>query len=286
MNPFEETPSAPVPLSVLILTFNEQSNIGRCLSALSGWADDLWVLDSFSADQTLEIVRRRAGVHLRQRAFDNYGSHVNWGLANLPFANDWILLLDADEAPSPELKQEIRTALEAGEGGFDGFYINRRVIFFGRWIKHCGWYPNWVLRLFRKGSGRCEDRKVNQQLLVQGRVGFLKHPLIHDDRRGLSAWIARHNQYSSWEAEERLALLRGKETGFKPKLLGTPPERKRFLKEKIYLRLPLKPLVWFLYLYIFRLGFLDGSAGLQLCLLQAVQEYHIALKMKGLWRES
>jgi len=275
----------PIPLSVLVLTLNEEVNIDHCLQALAGWAEEIWVLDSFSADRTLERIRRYPAVKLRQRRFDDYASHVNWALENLPFAHDWVLRLDADETPSEGLKAQIKRALQADGNGFDGFYVNRRVYFFGKWIRHCGWYPNWNLRLFRHRLGRCEDRKVNQHLILKGKAGYLDDDLIHDDRKGLVAWIARHNQYSSWEAQERWATLKGlKVFGFRGDFFGGPVERKRFLRDKIFLRLPLRPLFWFVYLYAIRLGFLDGWAGLHLCLLQGIQEYHICLKMAELER--
>lgn len=273
----------PLPLSVLVYTLNEEANIGRCLDHLVGWAADMWILDSFSVDRTLEIVRRYPGVTLRQRRFDDFSSHGNWALENLPFVHEWILILDADEAPSEELKREMEEVLEANGNGKDGFYLNRRVYFHGKWIKHCGWYPNWILRFFRRRLGRYEDRKVNQHIILQGTAGYLKSDLIHEDHRGLSAWIARHNQYSSWEAQERLASLTGcRGTGFQGNLFGGPVHRKRFLKEKVFLRLPFRPLVWFMYLYVIRLGFLDGRAGFHLCLLQGIHEYHISLKMREL----
>lgn len=277
------SPPQRTPLSVLILTLNEETNVAQCLKSLAGWAEEIWVLDSFSTDRTLEIVRSYPAVKLRQRKFDDYASHSNWALENLPFSHEWVLFLDADEVPSEELKREIARILELGGNGHDGFYLNRRVYFLGRWIRHCGWYPNWVLRLFRHRLGRYENRKVNQHLILQGKAGYLKEDLIHDDHRGLSAWITRHNQYSSWEAEERGALLKqGKNSGFPAKFWGGPIERKRFLKEKIFLRLPFKPVFFFFYLYGIRLGFLDGWAGFHLCLLQSIQEYHIYLKTREL----
>ena len=277
-------PSPPLaPLSVLVLTLNEETNIAHSLKGLTGWADEIWVLDSFSTDRTLEIVRSYPSVKLRQRAFDDYASHVNWGLDNLLFSHEWILLLDADETLSEELKREIAQTLRAQGEGCDGFYVNRRVYFLGRWIKHCGWYPNWVLRLFRHRLGRHENRKVNQHLILNGKAGYLKGDLVHDDHRGLSAWITRHNQYSSWEAEERWAFLtQGKSSGFRATFWGGPIQRKRFLKEKVFFRLPCKPVLFFFYLYCIRLGFLDGWAGFHLCLLQSIQEYHIYLKSKEL----
>ncbi len=267
------------PLSVLVTTYNQEANIARCLESVAGWAAEVCVLDSFSTDATTAIVGLYP-VTLRQRRFDDFASNKNWALEHLPWTHDWLLILDADEIIAPELQQEIREALRA-PGGSAGFYLNRRVYFLGRWLRHCGWYPNWNLRLFRHRLGRYESRKVHEHLILRGKAGYLKHDLIHDDRRGVAAWIDRHNRFSSLEAQERLALLRGKShSAFHGSLSGGPVERRRFLKERVFLWLPAKPILWFLYLYIFRLGFLDGCAGLHFCFLQAIQEYQVSLKMR------
>ena len=268
-----------VPLSVLVTTYNQEANIGRCLESVAGWAGEVWVLDSFSTDRTPEIVRGHR-VELRQRAFDDFASNKNWALDRLPWRHDWILILDADETVPEQLRREIERVARSGGDGHAGFYINRRVYFLGRWLRHCGWYPNWNLRLFRKGLGRYEDRKVHEHVVLNGKAGYLKGDLIHDDRRDLAAWIARQNQFTSLEAEERLALFRSnKRTGFRGSWCGGPVERKRFLKERIFLKLPAKPVWLFFYLYIAQRGFLDGRAGFHFCLLQAINEYQACLKM-------
>ena len=269
-------------LSVLITTYNQEANIGRCLDSVAGWASDIWVLDSFSTDKTLEIVRRTPA-QIRQRAFDDYASNKNWALDQLPWRHEWILILDADETVPAAFREEVDRLLEKNGSGCSGFYVNRRVYFMGRWLRHCGWYPNWNLRLFERKKGRYENRKVHEHLLLQGPAGRLKNDLIHDDRRGLEEWIGRHNRFSSLEAQERLSRLRSaKPAGLPAEFWGSPVERKRFLKDRVFLHLPAKPAVWFLYLFIFRLGFLDGQAGWTFCILQAVQEFHTGLKIREL----
>jgi len=271
-----------IPLSVLVTTYNQEANIAHCLESVIGWAGEVWVLDSHSTDRTLEILRRYP-VKVQQRTFDDFASNKNWALEHLPWAHAWVLILDADEAVPEGLRREMEETLRADGKGCSGFYLNRRVFFLGRWLKHCGWYPNWNLRLFRHPLGRYENRKVHEHLILQGKAGYLTQDLIHDDRRPLAEWIARHNQFSSSEAQERLALLRKtKETGFHGSLLGGPLERRRFLKEQVFLRLPAKPILWFLYLYIVQRGFLDGRAGFHFCLLQGIQEYQVSLKMEEL----
>ncbi|MBI3317977.1 MAG: glycosyltransferase family 2 protein [Candidatus Omnitrophica bacterium] len=271
-----------IPLSVLVTTFNQEANIASCLESVVGWAGQVWVLDSFSTDRTVEIVQRYP-VSLKQRPFDDFSSNKNWALDQIPWAHEWVLILDADEVVPEELKREIQGVLQGKGNNRPGFYLNRRVFFLGRWLRHCGWYPNWNLRLFRHRLGRYEKRKVHEHLILQGQAGYLSHDLIHEDRRGLAEWIARHNQFSSLEAQERLAALLGKKgTGFHGNLFGGEVERKRFLKEKVFLRLPAKPLLWFLYLYVIRWGFLDGRAGFHFCLLQGIQEYQVSLKVEEL----
>lgn len=271
-----------IPLSVLVTTLNQEANIARCLESVVGWAGEVWVLDSFSTDRTVEIVRHYP-VSFKQRSFDDFASNKNWALEQLPWAHEWVLILDADEVVPDPLKREIEEALRADGKGRAGFYLNRRVFFLGKWLKHCGWYPNWNLRFFRRSLGRYEDRKVHEHLILQGKAGYLGQDLIHDDQRPLAQWLARHNQFSSLEAQERLALLRKtKETGFHGSFFGGPIQRRRFLKEQVFLRLPAKSLLWFLYLYIVQRGFLDGRAGLHFCLLQGIQEYQVSLKMEEL----
>lgn len=268
------------PLSVLVTTLNQEANIRRCLESVVGWAGEIWVVDSFSTDRTLEMVGRYP-VKMKQRLFDDFASNKNWALDHLPWEYPWVLILDADELVPEPSKREIEQVVCSGASGFSGFYVNRRVYFLGRWLKHCGWYPNWNLRLFLHRSGRYENRKVHEHVVLQGRAGYLKEDLIHDDRRGLEEWIARHNQFSSLEAAERVNLLnRKKKTGFQASLWAGPVERRRFLKEHVYFHCPVRPVLYFFYLYLLRLGFLDGRAGLRFCILQAIQEYQVSLKMK------
>lgn len=268
-----------IPLSVLITTFNQEANIAQCLESVASWAGEVWVVDSHSSDQTLSIVQRFPA-KIRQWAFQGFAENKNRALEEIPWANEWVLILDADEFVPRPLRQEIEKTLWDNRHGCAGFYVNRRVYFMGRWLRHCGWYPNWNLRLFRHRLGRYEKRQVHEHVVLQGKAGYLRHDLIHDDHRGLTEWISRHNLFSSLEANERLQSLAGtEEGGFRGKLFGGPIERRRFLKERVFLGLPAKPVLWFLYLYLARLGFLDGRAGLRFCLLQGIQEYWTCLKL-------
>jgi glycosyltransferase involved in cell wall biosynthesis len=272
-----------VPLSVIVPTLDEELNLPECLASLR-WADQVFVVDSYSQDRTLEIAREY-GAHVVQHAFENYARQKNWALECLPLRHEWVLIVDADERVPPDLACEIESTIGSTE--YAGYYLNRRVIFLGRWIRHAGWYPSWNLRLFRHRLGRYEDRPVHEHVVLNGRVGYLRHDLLHLDRRPFSAFVDRHNRYSSFEAKARLTAERDRSgSRLSPKLLGSPVERKRFLRERVWPRLPFKPLVLFVYMYGVRRGFLDGRAGLTLCVFHACQEFVVGIKLDELRRSA
>ncbi len=266
-------------LSLLIPTFNEELNLPDCLASVRGWAEEVWVVDSFSTDRTVEIARE-AGVNVVQHNFEGYSRQKNWALESVPFRGEWVLILDADERVSPELAAEIGGIVEADGNGYDGFYLNRKLIFYGKWIRHCGWYPSWNLRLFRRGHGRYERREVHEHLLLDGKAGYCRYDLIHEDLRDMSFWIAKHNRYSSQEARELDRLRRGVSTaGLQASFFKGSLERKRFIKERIWPHLPGRAFLSFLYWYFFRLGFLDGKHGFLFCQMHAVFEQFTTAKL-------
>jgi len=258
----------PPTLSVLVLTHNEQLHIERCLSSVAGWVDEIFVVDSFSIDRTLEIARS-FGAHVVQHEFRYHAEQKNWALRNLPITGDWLLLLDADEWVPAELRDEILERLRADTGQYDGYWMRYRLIFYGRWIRHCGWYPTWILRLVRRSNARIEDRLLDEHALVDGNTGRLQHDLIHENKRDMADWIAKHNRYSS-----RAAAMTGEcsGAGIQSKFFGNQAQRKRYIKEKIWPHLPGRALLYFLYLYVLRLGFLDGQHGLVFCAMRGVFE--------------
>jgi len=275
----------PAGVSVLIPVKNEEANLPACLESVR-WADEVFVVDSQSSDATARVAES-AGAHVVPFRYRGTGpKKKNWSLANLPFRNEWVLIVDADERVPPELAREIQESVRRPDGP-DGYYLNRRLIFFGRWIRHCGWYPSWNLRLFRHRLGRYEtagagapnagDNEVHEHVLLQGTAGYLRHDLLHHDYKSLFHYLERHNRYSDWDArvyrELRLQPL------FAADRLEGPLRRKRFLK-RLWVRLPFRPLLFFLYMYVLRAGFLDGRAGLHFCLLAAIQQYHIGLKLR------
>lgn len=260
-------------ISVLILTLNEESNIGACLESVA-WSDDIVLLDSLSSDATCEIARSR-GARTLGRPFDNWSAHQNWAVNNIEFRHPWVLYLDADERCSPELREEVLARVRAAAPE-SAFRLRRKDYFMGRWLKHAQLYPTWLIRVFRPGRIRYE-RLVNPVAVVDGPVGELQGHLIHYPfSHGISHWIARHNRYSDMEALEAAKLREG---GGRRGELWTrdPNERRRALKD-IFFRLPARPALKFLYYYCWRCGFLDGRAGLSYASLQAMYEYMIACK--------
>ena len=268
-------------MTVLIPTHNEEKNLPEALAS-ARWADQIVVVDSFSTDTTMEIASA-ATPHVFQHAFENYSAQKNWALDTLPIEGDWVFILDADERFTQELEAEVRR-VAAGPDACDGYYVNRRFIFMGRWIRHCGWYPSWNLRLFRHGRARYDGRAVHEHMIVEGSVGYLQHDLVHEDRRGLDAFLARHNRYSTMEAMERLARLRGERIALTWKNLRDPVKRKRVIRERLWPWVPFKPAAFFFYMYVWRLGFLDGMPGFWFSVLQAIQEFHTNLKVRELRR--
>jgi glycosyltransferase involved in cell wall biosynthesis len=266
-----------VSVSVLILTLNEEINIGNCLESLS-WCEDVVVLDSHSTDATRAIASKW-GARVETRPFDNWSAHQNWAVSHIEFRHPWVLYLDADERCTFELRDEVlKKALARTPEA--AFRLRRKDIFMGRWLKHAQLYPTWFVRLFRPERIRYE-RLVNPVAVVDGPTGELDAHLMHYPfSHGVSHWIARHNRYSDLEAIEA-AKLRHDPAGTRARSGSVwskdPNERRRALKD-LFFQLPGRPLLKFGYYYAWRRGFLDGRAGLTYATLQAIYEYMIACK--------
>jgi glycosyltransferase involved in cell wall biosynthesis len=260
-------------VSVLILTLNEESNIGECLESLA-WSDDIVVLDSLSNDATCRIAQER-GARIVTRPFDNWSAHQNWAVSNIQFRHPWVLYLDADERCSAELRDEVLERAQP-QAPIAALRLRRKDYFMGRWLKHAQLYPTWLIRLFRPERIRYE-RLVNPIAVVDGAIGELQGHIIHYPfSHGIGHWIARHNRYSDMEALEATKVHDG--GGRHGGLWASDPnERRRALKD-IFFRLPARPVLKFLYYYCWRRGFLDGRAGLSYASLQAIYEYMISCK--------
>ena len=261
----------PIPVTVLVAAKNEEANLPRCLDAVR-FAERVVVLDSQSTDRTAEISERHGAEVVQFDYRGGYPKKRQWALETLDIGTEWVLLLDADEVVPLSLQEEIRAAV-ALSGGPDAYLITKGFHFMGRRFRFGGFSFQAVL-LFRTGRARFErlvedpaealDMEVHERVLVDGTLRALQTPLIHEDYKGLEAYIRRHNQYSTWEARLRASYLAGGDygqEGVRARLLGNAQERRRFLK-RIAIRTPLEPALWFAYHYLIRGGVLEGRPGL------------------------
>ena len=267
-------------ISILILTLNEETNIGACLDALAGF-DDVVVFDSLSKDRTKEIALAK-GARVVERPFDNWAAHQNWAMDNIQFRNPWVFYLDADERMTPELREEILAIARDQSRTEVAYYCGRKNFFLGKWIRHA-MPPGMIMRFFKPGRIRFE-RLVNPVPVIDGPHGYLRHYFEHYNfSKGLTEWFDKHNKYSLFEAMEGMKL-RARPVGLGALFSRDRFERRRALKELSF-RMPLRPLVKFLYMYVLKRGFLDGRAGYTYCKLQAMYEYMIVVKMRELARK-
>lgn len=271
-------------MSVIVPVRNEARNLPRCLESLRG-AGEVYVIDSHSTDDTAEI-GRCFGARVVQFCYQGgWPKKRQWALDTLPLAYDWILLLDADEALTPELAEEIRQAIR--RPGIDGYYIALGMHFLGRALRYGG-ARFYKLALFRRGTGQFEcrlreqnasmcDMEVHEHVMVSGPTAKLTHPLLHHNVESLSRYIQKHDEYSNWESR----VLLNRDANFETlpaSPFGTQAQRRRWLKRKLF-GLPGSPFMLFLYRFLVRLGFLDGIPGLIYCGFQGIQLFHTKAKI-------
>lgn len=274
-------PGAALSISTLILTLNEEVNIGACLDSLS-WCDDVVVLDSGSTDRTVSVARER-GARIVSRPFDNYAGQRNFGLASIDYRHHWVLMVDADERVPTDLAVEMRQAVAAADDDVAQFQFRRRDWLLGRWIRHSSGYPTWFGRLGRRGRVSVR-RPINEEYHAVGRVLSLSSHLDHHPfNKGFDEWIAKHNRYSTMEA--RLFEQRSAQPLTGSVFARDPVLRRKAIKDRVY-RLPGRPLLMFLALYLLRGGILEGRAGLTFCLLRAWYEFMIDCKRRELRRRA
>lgn len=254
-------------LTVIILTFNEERHISRCIKSAKKIATEVILIDSFSTDKTKEIALNLGATVYQNKWENSHAKQFNWALENCLITTEWTMRMDADEYLTNELTNEINDKLMNSSSEIGGFLIKRKVVFMNRWIKHGGYYPIFLLRIWRSGNGRLEDRSMDEHvILTEGRAVYLTNDLVDHNLNDLSWWIDKHNNYASREMMDLKALetSRGSDEKIRGALLGNQFTRKRWIKEKVYRYIPLffRPLCYYLYRYIFLLGFLDGRAGL------------------------
>lgn len=257
-------------VSVIILTFNEEKHIARCLTSLQLFTDRIFIVDSYSTDRTVEIARSMGAVVV-QNPWVNYATQFNFGIANTPFQTTWLMRMDADEYVLPELANEINQKLAALPSDVSGIHVKRRVMFFDRWMRHGAYYPIWLMRLWRRGQGLCEELWMDEHIKLSesngqpARTIQFEHDLVDHNLNNLTWWTQKHNLYAIREVIDLLNIKYNFDNveRVEPNLFGPQDQRTRYLKMK-YASLPLftRPILYFLYRYVIRLGFLDGRPGL------------------------
>ena len=279
--PAAREPGAPV--DVLIQTYNEELNLPHTLASVMPWASRVFVVDSGSTDRTVGLAES-AGATVVYHGWEGYAAQKNWALDHLPFESPWVLIVDADEAVTDPLRDEIVSLVGRDPEGVPeaGFYLNRVLIFNGGEIRHCGYFPSWNLRLFKRGRARYEQRLVHEHMIVDGPTGHLKHLLRHEDRRGLEHFYAKHNRYSTLEARENYENPEPW-TGW-ASLARDRTHRRRFLKSRVLPQMPVPWVFRLVYMYALKMGFLDGWAGWRFSNFISTYEFLIQSKYQELKR--
>jgi glycosyltransferase involved in cell wall biosynthesis len=274
-----------LPLTVVIAVRNEEKNIAECLRSVAQM-DQVFVVDSHSTDQTCEIAEQLGATVAQFDYSGEWPKKRNWALRNLPIRNEWVLILDGDERLDDALVEEIRIAIQRTD--VNGFYLRWKFIFLGRWMKHC-WRHGWMLRLFRHGKAEYEDLGLRGQggwdaevhenvVLSEGNSDRLGAWLIHDTSEDLTHWIRKQNEFSSWNAVRRSRQMADGMPPLKWAFSRDPVRKRKWLKA-LFLRMPCKPTLMFCWLFLVKLGVLDGRAGYYFCRLRAIHEFNIQAKL-------
>ena len=281
---FDQSPqSMKTPITILVHTLNEEVNLPYSLRSVIAWADQVILVDSDSTDRTQDIARS-FGVDIMSRPCTRRGlvAQRNWALEQGPIRNEWVFILDADEEMSTELIEEVDAIVHANSPAKDAYWCRFKIIFEGRWTKRSSLYPTWSLRLFRHAIVRYEQREVNAHPVVApGKEGYLKHHFLTEDRKPFRTFVDRMNDFSDLESIAYASILRGENAKgvVAGRFFGGHAERRRWMKN-LYIKMPMRPAVIFLYLYIFRMGFLEGNAGLDFALYKAMSEWLTGLKSR------
>lgn len=264
------------PLSVVVIAKNEAVNIGRCLESVA-WCDDVVVVDDNSEDATASLAEA-LGARVLRHGFESFASQRNWALERAGLRHPWVLMLDADEVLTLEISAEIADALTTADDSVAGFLMCRKTVFFGCWLRHADGFPVWIMRLVHRDRARFVDSGHGEVPVppVNGHLAKIREPFLHYPfSHGLSHWVDRHNLYSSREAE--LEIKAPPCWTWREIFQGDRPQRRKALRN-LGRNLPLRPVLRFGYHYIWKLGLLDGRAGLAFSLLMASYEGLIVLK--------
>jgi glycosyltransferase involved in cell wall biosynthesis len=257
--------SAGCPITVVVLTLDEELNLGACLDSVAPVANCVFVVDAGSSDRTKDIAERHGAVVV-DHAFENHSAQWRWALEQLPIETDWVLALDADQRLTPELAGELRSLGVKELDGVDGVYIKRRQWFRNRWIRYGGYYPKYLLKMFRRSKVMIDAADlVDHHFYIAGAVRELRHDLIEANQKedDLSFFIEKHRRYARLLAHEEVRWsAMPQPTAIEPALFGSPDQR-ALARRRGWRRLPLfiRPCLYFFYRYVIRLGFLDGRQG-------------------------
>lgn len=248
-------------VAVIVLTFNEERNLPACLDSVAGWAAQIFIVDSGSTDRTVHIARARGAV-VETHAFETHAKQWRWALTNLPLQGEWVLALDADQRVTPELRAAIDRQL-AEAASLDGMFVCRRQVFRGKWIRFGGYYPKYLLKLFRRSRVSIDDADlVDHHFSVDGPTANLRGDLIEDNQNeaSITVWTTKHTRYAALQARQEW-LDESQRLGIAA-MFGAPDRRTAYLKQ-LWRGLPLyvRPCLYVLYRYVLRLGFLDGKQG-------------------------
>ncbi len=285
MSGFAATMNTRVPVSVIVPIKNEAVNLPRCLDCVK-WADEIFVIDSESTDDSIAIARQHGAKVVQFEFNGTWPKKKNWALENVAFRNEWVFILDADEVLPPQAEAEFAQAITEARD-IAGYWINRRFMFMGRWLRHA-YYPNWNLRLFRHALGRYEkltdaptnsgDNEVHEHLFVNGRTAKLQVEIDHYAFPSIDVFVEKHNRYSNWEARVTAETLLDSSSG---RISSQTVDQRRKLKA-LSQHLPFRPLLRFLYVYVWQKGFLDGAEGYYFARLHGFYEFLSVAKTREL----
>ena len=265
--------SDQISVTVVILTLNEEANLPHCLHSLSGF-EQVIVVDSFSSDKTEEIARA-SGAEFYQHVFTGFGDQRNWVMDKVAMRNDWVLVLDADEKVPVALADEINRLVRE-DTGIAAYKVRRRFYMWGRWLRYSSLYPTWVVRLIHKDKVSYKNRGHSETQVVEGVTAELQNDLIDENHKGIDSWIIRQVGYAEKEAiyelnwEHEPLRLSG--------LWSTAALERRHALKRVSSRMPARALIYFLYSYLIRFGFMDGVDGFRFCLLKAFYQHMIVIK--------